>query len=232
MEDPLGAFVPHGHIEVDGSAGWSARRRRLRGQGHLRRRRHRDRLRQPGLAGEPARGPERTRRRSGCCSRRRPPGRQDRDRGTGLQRGRHQPALRHALQRRAPGRVPGGSSSGSAAAVGGGLVARARQRHRRLGPRAGELQRHLRHAPDPWPDQPRRRDAAGAELRHGRLVRARSGAVRDRRPRAARRPGAVLRAGSAAAGRGRPRTRRARDARGSARRQSARSRGCWGRAGR
>ena len=78
----------------------------------------------------------------------------------------------------APGRVGGGSSSGSAAAVGGGLVgSRAGQRHRRLGARAGELLRDLRHAADPWPDQPRRRHAAGAELRHGRLVRARPGAV-------------------------------------------------------
>jgi len=51
----------------------------------------------------------------------------------------------------APGRVPGGSSNGSAAAVAGktGRL-RARHRLRRLGAHSGELLRHHRAAPDPW----------------------------------------------------------------------------------
>ena len=53
---------------------------------------------------------------------------------------------------RAPGRMPGGSSSGSAAACGAGAVRfRARQRHRRLGAHPGLVLRPLRYAPDPRP---------------------------------------------------------------------------------
>ena len=81
---------------------------------------------------------------------------------------------------RAPGRVPGGSSSGSAAAVAAGhLRHRARHRHRRLGARARELLRPLRHPPDARPHRRHRHAAAGADLRHDRLVRARR---RDLRP--------------------------------------------------
>ena len=50
---------------------------------------------------------------------------------------------------------------------------RARHRHRRLGARAGELLRPLRHPPDPWPHRRHRHAAPGADLGHHRLVRAR-----------------------------------------------------------
>ena len=56
---------------------------------------------------------------------------------------------------------------------------RARHRHRRLGARAGELLRPLRHPPDARPHRRHRHAAAGADLRHDRLVRAR---CRDLRP--------------------------------------------------
>ena len=61
-----------------------------------------------------------------------------------------------------PGRVPGGRRRA--------LRFRARQRYRRLGARAGLLLRPRRAAADPWPRRYRRRHAAGAGFRHGRLV--------------------------------------------------------------
>ena len=74
----------------------------------------------------------------------------------------------------APDRITGGSSSGSASAVSQRPVRlRARQRHRRLGARAGQPLRALRHASDARPHQPAGRAGPGAELRHLRLVRAR-----------------------------------------------------------
>ena len=92
------------------------------------------------------------------------------------------------LNTRAPGRVPGGSSSGSAAAVAAGVVRHgARHRHRRLGARARELLRPLRHPPDPRPAAAHGHAAAGAELRHDGLVRARRRDVRARVRRHARR---------------------------------------------
>ena len=67
------------------------------------------------------------------------------------------------------------------------LRLRPRQRHRRLGARAGEPLRPRRPQADARPDQPRRRARPRAEPRHLRLVRARRADLRPRRRRAARR---------------------------------------------
>jgi hypothetical protein len=47
---------------------------------------------------------------------------------------------------------------------------RARHRHRRIGARAGEFLRALRHPADAWPARPHRDDAASAELGHRKNV--------------------------------------------------------------
>ena len=104
--------------------------------------------------------------------RRGPLRRQDPHRRARLLARRAQRPLRHADQ-------PGGARPRAGRLVvrfgfgGGGkaLRHRARQRHRRLGARAGFLLRHHRAPPDPWPHRHWRRHAACPEPRHGRLVR-------------------------------------------------------------
>ena len=51
-----------------------------------------------------------------------------------------------------------------------GRAAGAGDRYRRFRPRAGRVLRDLRLPPDPWPHSAGWRDAAGAQLRRGRLV--------------------------------------------------------------
>ena len=88
----------------------------------------------------------------------------------------------------APGHVPGGLLLGLGLGRRAGSVRhRARHRQRRLGARAGELLRTLRHPADPRPPRPHRHDGAGARLRHGGLVRAGRRDVRPRLRGAARR---------------------------------------------
>ena len=90
---------------------------------------------------------------------------------------------------------PGGAGAGAGRLVvrlGGGRGGRpcrhrARQRHRRLGARAGVVLRPRRPASDPRPDRHFRRHAARAEPRHGRLVHPRHRALRAGRRGDARR---------------------------------------------
>lgn len=73
----------------------------------------------------------------------------------------------------APGRIPGGSSSGSASAVAGGLADMALGTDTGgLHPGPRQLLRALRVAPQPRKDFARRRDAPGAQHGHRRLPRA------------------------------------------------------------
>ena len=89
---------------------------------------------------------------------------------------------------RAPGRVPGGSSSGSAAAVAAGLCDTAhRHRHRRFGAGPVQLLRPLRHPPDARPHRRLRHAEPGAEFGYDRLVCPRCRDVRPRLQRHARR---------------------------------------------
>ena len=115
-----------------------AARRSRRHQGHHRHRRHADRERLRRLQGPPAL--ERCGLRHGAAPRRRRHPRQDRDDGacslTIPSRTRNPRNLEH---------TPGGSSSGSAAAVAAGMVpARARHADRRLRHPPGRLLRRLR----------------------------------------------------------------------------------------
>ncbi len=90
-------------------------------------------------------------------------------------------------------RVPGGSSAGSAAAVGGfEATALARQRHRRLDPRAGRVLQRRRLQADLRPRLALRPDRVRLVARPDRPVRPHrrgrgAGLRRDRRPRPARR---------------------------------------------
>ena len=105
-------------------------------------------------------------------------------------------------------RVAGGSSSGSAVAVAGGLVSGGdRLRHRRLDPHSGGALRHHRLEAHVWPCEPVRR---GAAVRHARL---------DRPARAHRR-----RCGAADRGDGGTRPARSRDAARAPRRSRGRRR--------
>ena len=70
----------------------------------------------------------------------------------------------------APDLVPGGSSSGSASAVAGGLVDFDRQRHRWIGARTGQFLRDLRHPSDTRAHHTRWRLSPGADVRYLWLV--------------------------------------------------------------
>ena len=86
-----------------------------------------------------------------------------------------------------PKLIPGGSSTGSAIAVGAGFAAAcARHRHRRIGPRAGRLQQYCRAQAEPRHglDRRRRSRLPHARLRVGLRAHRRrrdGGAQRDRR---------------------------------------------------
>ena len=76
------------------------------------------------------------------------------------------------LNSSAPGRIPGGSSSGSASAVAGGIGGLCpRHRLRRVGASPGQLLRHPRHPSQPRTSLAGRCRALHVELRCGRLVR-------------------------------------------------------------
>ena len=89
------------HREI---AGAGRRRRDLRGQGHLRRRRHGHRSWQSRLAGDPRPRPP-CARGADVARRRRAAGRQGGHRGAGVQRGRHQPPWYAERPRRAGSRA-------------------------------------------------------------------------------------------------------------------------------
>ena len=182
------------------SAGRGERRRTARraqrgGQGHVRHRRQ----------SAPARGnptwlathaPPQTHAAAVAkiLARRRDHHRQDDLRRAVLQRHRHQRALRRAGQsararadsRRLVERI--GRRHGR-----GRLRLCARQRYRRLGPRARRAVRHLRPAADPRPRRSHRRRADGALLRHLRVVRTLARRAAACRRRAARRRSASTR---------------------------------------
>ena len=122
-----------------------------------------------------------------------------RTRSTARRSTRARPTACPAARRRAPPRPWPGA-----------VRHRARHRHRRLGAGAGELLRPLRHPADPRPARSDRHDAAGAELRHHRLVRARRRRPSRASPRccSASRPRRSCRRASCRRRRLRPRGRR------------------------
>ena len=129
---------------------------------------------------------------------RRPLRRQDDHRRARLLAQRQERPFRHAGERRRAGPHPGRLVLGlGRRGVEPALRHRARQRHRRLGARAGEPLRPVRHPPEPRPHQPRGLPRARAVVRHLRLLRPRRRHLREGERRAARRrPGAL--AGDAA----------------------------------
>ncbi len=171
-----------------GAAGWTALRSDLCRQGSVRRRRASDQRRQPGLgAREPGPDPA-CLGRAAAARRRRDPDRQD-DYRRGLARHRRRECiLWHTRQ-------PAGAwPSTWRLFVGLGrrgrrrdLRHRPRHRYGRLGSRAGQLLWALRHSADAWPASRRGHAAAGAQLRHHRLVRARWRHLRQSGERHARR---------------------------------------------
>ena len=103
-------------------AGRPAARPDLRGQGRVRHRRPSHRKRQSGVARDPsARDADRFGSRAPACGRR-PHGRQDLHRRMAYSLNGENVHYGTPINPRAPGRIPGGSSSGSAVAVAGGLV--------------------------------------------------------------------------------------------------------------
>ena len=121
--DPVNAFVDYPDVPVPNAAGGPLHGVTLRGQGHLRRRRIRDGVRQCREDGRRTRRPEAN---APCVQRLL-------DAGAKFVGKTHTAELAFSLDGRnsrlgtpknpaAPGRVPGGSSSGSAAAVAAGLV--------------------------------------------------------------------------------------------------------------
>ena len=179
-DDDINAFVPGPRVHIDGRAGRAAFRAHLCGQGSVRCRRPSDRGRQSRL-GEIQPDPDAAFLGGAAPARcRRDLDRQDHHRRGFARHRRRERVLRHAGQR--PRAGPGAGRLVLGLGRRGrrrALRYRARHRHRRLGAGAVELLRPLRHPPDAWPSRRFRHDAAGAELRHDRLVRPR---CRDLRP--------------------------------------------------
>ena len=99
---------------------------------------------------------------------------------------------------RAAGRIPGGSSSGTAVSVADGMaVGRPRHRHRRILPHPGGVLRHRRLQADRAARADRRRAAAGAEPRFGRAAGAERRLLRGDRCGAGRRSAGPAGAGDA-----------------------------------
>ena len=167
-----------------GRATRPAARRAGRHQGHLRHRRHADRVRLAVL-GRPH-AARRCRRGRAAARRRRGDHGQDRHHRIRLLSIRARPATRTI-----PTRTPGGSSSGSAAAVAAAHGAgRDRRADQRLGDPSGRLLRRGRLQADPWADPAHRRADAVAHARPCRRVRAqRRGCGAARRGAGRLRPG-------------------------------------------
>ena len=137
-----------------------ARRPDVRRQGSLRRRRPSDRRGQPGL-GATASGPDAPRLGGAApARRRRDADRQDRHRRGVARHPRREPVRRHAAQSRArPSTCRAARRRARPRPSRQGLCDTALGTDtRRLGARAGELLRPLRHPADPRPSRPRRHD--------------------------------------------------------------------------
>ena len=120
--DPLNAFLDLPQVPVPSRNPGRSTGLRLARQGHFRRRRLHDRLRQSRQVGGSSDPPNEPRRRCSCCSTGRAIRRQDADRRACLLADGAERAFPLPVNPAAPDRVTGGSSSGSAAAVAGGLA--------------------------------------------------------------------------------------------------------------